>query len=147
MRTFIGGLYWFVVGFLALFALYVSVAGNRPWPGLLVPAALAVSGAWWPGLRHSGVALIAFGVYPALLITGAVLGQVSSMDWSCSELAFDGISNPNGGTSIGGSVGCTTVSIDLILFGLGLWAMALLGALLLFHRPRAGRLDGAHRSP
>ncbi len=146
MRAIFGVLYWFLVGFLALNALYVSFAEGRLWSGLLIPAALALLGAWWPGLRYSGAALIAFGMYPALLITGAVLGQIFSSDWSCSEVAFDGISNPNGGRSIGGSAGCTTVSIELILFGLGLWAMTLLGAVLLFHGPRfVGRLSGAHR--
>jgi hypothetical protein len=134
MRAAVGVLYWFVVGLLALHALYVSFGESRLWPGLLVPVALALLGAVWPGLGHSGAALIAFGLYPALLITGAVLGQVFSSDWSCSTVAFDDISNPNGGRSIGGSAGCTTVSIDLILFALLLWATALLGAVLLYRK-------------
>lgn len=146
MRAPFGVLYWFLVGSLALFALYVSFAEGRLWSGLSIPAALALFGAWWPGLGYSGAALIAFGMYPALLITGAVLGQIFSSNWSCSEVAFDGISNPNGGTSIGGSAGCTTVSIELILFALFLWAITLLGAVLLFDGPRfAGRLGGAQR--
>ncbi len=37
------------------------------------------------------------------------------------------------------SAGCTTVSIDLILFALLLWATALLGAALLYRRPRLRR--------
>ena len=93
----------------------------------MIPAGLAFVGAWWPGLRYSGAALIAFGMYPALLITGSVLGQVVNTDWSCSMVAFDGISNPRGGYS-----GCTVVSIDLILFGLLLWTVALFGAVLVF---------------
>ena len=82
------------------------------------------------------MALVAFGAYPALLITRAVLLQVFSTDWSCSTLGFDGISNPNGGMAIGMSAGCTTVSIDLILLGLALWATALLGAALIHRRSR-----------
>jgi hypothetical protein len=139
MRAAVGVLYWFVVGLLALHALYVSVGESRPWPGLLVPVALALLGAVWPGLGRSGAALVVFGLYPALLITGAVLGQVFSSDWSCSTVAFDGISNPNGGRAVGMSAGCTTVSIDLILFALLLWATALLGAALLYRRPRLRR--------
>ncbi len=139
MRPTVGVLYWFVVGLLALHALYVSVGESRFWLGLLVPVALALLGAMWPGLGYSGAALIAFGLYPALWITGAVLGQVFSSDWSCSTVAFDGISNPNGGRAVGMSAGCTTVSIDLILFALLLWATALLGAALLYRRVhRAG---------
>jgi hypothetical protein len=133
MRAVVGVFYWFVVGMLALFAFYVSVAGNSPWSGLLIPAGLAFVGAWWPGLRYSGAALIAFGMYPALLVTGSVLGQVVNTNWSCSKVAFDGISNPHGGSS-----GCTVVSIDLILFGLGMWIVALLGALVLYRWPRYG---------
>ncbi len=138
MRAVVGILYWGLVGFLALFALYVSVAENRLWSGSLIPAALALFGAWWPGLRYSGAGLVVVGAYPALFITRAVLLQIFSSDWSCSTVAFDGISNPNGGMAIGGSAGCTTVSIDLILFGLGLWSLALLGAVLLFRWPRYG---------
>jgi hypothetical protein len=139
MRPAVGVLYWFVVGLLALNALYVSVGESRLWPGLVVPVALALLGAMWPGLGYSGAALIAFGLYPALLITGAVLGQVFSSDWSCATVAFDGISNPNGGRAVGMSASCTTVSIDLILFALLLWATALLGAALLYRRPRLRR--------
>jgi hypothetical protein len=135
MRAAVGIFYWLVVALLALFAVYVSVAGNRLWPGLLVPAALVLLGVWWPGLGYSGVGLIVFGAYPALLVTGALLNQVASTDWSCSGVAFDGISNPNGGAAIGGSAGCTVVSVDLILFGICLWAVALLGILLLRPRP------------
>ena len=109
MRAVVGILYWVLVGLLLLFALYVSVAGSSLWWGLLIPAALALFGAWWPGLRYWGAALIAFGMYPALLITGSVMGQVLNADWSCSKVAFDGISNANGGYT-----GCTTVSIDLL---------------------------------
>ena len=138
MRAAIGISYWAVVALLALFAVYVSVAESRLWPGLLVPAALALLGLWWPGSRYAGIGLIVFGSYPALLITSAVLRQVASTDWSCSTVAFDGISNPNGGYAIGGSAGCTTVSIDLILFGLAMWAVALLGTFLLRRRPRPG---------
>ncbi len=139
MRVVVGLLYWSLVGLLALNALYVSVGESRLWPGLVVPVALALLRAMWPGLGYSGAALIAFGLYPALLITGAVLGQVFSSDWSCSTVAFDGISNPNGGRAVGMSAGCTTVSIDLILFALLLWATALLGAALLHRRPRLRR--------
>jgi hypothetical protein len=32
MRPAVGVLYWFVVGLLALHALYVSVGESRPWP-------------------------------------------------------------------------------------------------------------------
>lgn len=131
MRAVVGALYWFLVGLLALFALYVSVGENRLWPGLLIPAALALFGAWWPGPRYSGAALIAFGMYPALLVTRALLLQIFSSDWSCSTVAFDGLSNPNGGMAIGMSAGCTIVSIGLILFALALWATALLGAALM----------------
>ena len=139
MRPTVGVLYWFVVGLLALHALYVSVGESRLWPGLMLPVALALLGAMWPGVGYSGAALIAFGLYPALWITGAVLGQVFSSDWSCSTVAFDGISNPNGGRAVGMSAGCTTVSIDLILFALLLWATALLGVALLYRRsPRVG---------
>jgi hypothetical protein len=136
MRAVVGVLFWFSIGLLALTALYVSVGENRLWLGLLVPVALALFGAWWPGLGYSGMALVAFGVYPALLITRAVLLQVFSSDWSCSTVGFDGISNPNGGMAIGMSAGCTTISIDLILFGLLLWATALLGAALIRSQPR-----------
>ena len=136
MRAVVGVLYWVLVGLLALNALYVSVAENRLWSGLLIPAALALFGAWWPGLRYSGAGLVVIGVYPALFITRAILLQIFSSDWSCSEVAFDGISNPNGGMAIGGSAGCTTVSIDLILFTLVLWTIALLGAVLVFRWPR-----------
>lgn len=58
---------------MALFALYVSVGEDRLWPGLLIPAALALFGAWWPGSRYSGAALVAFGTYPALLVARALL--------------------------------------------------------------------------
>lgn len=133
MRAAAGTVYWLVVGLLALFALYVSVAEGGLWFGLLIPAALALIGLWWPGLRYSGAGLIVFGAYPALLITRSVADQIVGMDWSCSEVAFDGIANPNGG-----SIGCTVLSIDLILFGMGMWAVALLGAVLLYRRPRHG---------
>jgi hypothetical protein len=132
MRATIGIVYWLVVGLLVLNALYVSVAESRLWwSGALVPAALALLGAWWPGLGYSGAGLVVVGAYPALFITRFVLDQIFSMDWSCSTVAFDGISNPNGGTA-----GCTTVSIDLILFMLVLWTIALLGAALLYRQPR-----------
>ena len=72
-------------------------------------------------------------MYPALLISGLVLGQVVNADWSCSRVAFDCISNPNGGNT-----GCTVVSIDLIFFGAGPWMVAFFGALLLFRLLRAG---------
>lgn len=139
MRAVIGIFYWVVVALLTLFAVYVAVAESRLWPGVLVPAALIPLGLWWPGFKYAGIGLVVFGAYPALLITTAVLRQVGSTDWSCSTVDFDGISNPNGGYSIGGSAGCTTVSIDLILFGLCLWAVVLLGAVLLRHRPQPGR--------
>ena len=131
MRAVVGVIYWFVVGLLVIIALYLSVAGISLWLALLIPAALTIFGAWWFGLRYSGAALIAFGMYPALLITGSVLGQVLNTDWSCSKVAFDGISNVHGGYS-----GCTVVSIDLILFGLSMWAVALLGTILLYRWPR-----------
>ena len=131
MRALVGVLYWFVVGLITLFP-FVSFAGVGL--ALLVPAALALFGVWWPGLRYSGAALIAFGIYPALLISGSVLGQVVNTEWSCSMVAFDGISNPRGGYS-----GCTVVSIDLILLGLGLWAVALFGAILVFRGSRLTR--------
>jgi hypothetical protein len=38
--------------------------------------------------------------------------------------------------AIGMSAGCTTVSIDLLLFGLALWATVLLGAALIRCQPR-----------
>jgi len=138
MRAAVGIFYWAVVALLALFAVYVSVAENRLWPGLSVPTVLAFLGLWWPGPRYAGMGLIVFGTYPALLISNAVLGQVVSTDWSCSTVAFDGISNPNGGRAIGMSAGCTTVSVDLILFGACMWAVALLGILLLRRQPRPG---------
>ena len=131
MRAVVGVIYWFVVGLLALIALYVSVAGSSLWLALLIPAALTLFGAWWFGLRYSGAALIAFGMYPALYITGSVLGQAINVEWSCSKVGFDGISNPHGGNS-----GCTVVSIDLILFSLGMWMVAVFGAILLFRWPR-----------
>ncbi len=136
MRATIGIVYWLVVGLLILFALYVSVAGNGISFWLVVPVILSIFGAWWPGLGYSGAALIVFGAYPALLITRAVLLQIYSSDWSCSTVAFDGISNPNGGVAVGGSAGCTTVSIDLISLMLVLWTVALLGAVLLYRQPR-----------
>jgi hypothetical protein len=40
---------------LALNVLYVPVGENRPWFGLLVPVALVLFGAWWPGLGYPGV--------------------------------------------------------------------------------------------
>jgi hypothetical protein len=107
MRAAVGIFYWVVVALLALNAVYVSVAESRLWAGLLVPA--------------------------ALLVTRFLADQIVGMDWSCSEVAFDGISNPSGGT-----FGCTVVSIDLVLFGLCMWAMALLGVFLLRRRPRPG---------
>ena len=136
MRAAAGVLYWFSIGLLALNALYVSVGENRLWLGLLIPVAPALFGAWWPGLGYSGMALVAFGVYPAPLVTRAVLLQVFSSDWSCSTVGFDGISNPNGGMAIGMSAGCTTVSIDLLLFGLALRATTILGAALIRRQPR-----------
>ncbi len=97
MRAVVGVLYWSNIGFLALNALYVSVRENRLRFGLLVPVALAHFGAWWPGLGYSGMALVAFGAYPALLVTRAVFLQVVSSDWSCSTVGFDGIFNPSVG--------------------------------------------------
>jgi hypothetical protein len=138
MGAAVGILYWAVVALLALFAVYVSVAESNLWPGLLVPVALAPLGLWWSGLRYAGIGLIVFGAYPALLVTSAVTRQVVSTDWSCSTVAFDGISNPNGGSAIGMSAGCTTVSIDLIMFGVCMWAVALLGILVLRRPPRPG---------
>ena len=102
MRAMVGIVYWLVAGLLILFAVYLSVAESRLWPGLLVPAALVLFGLWWPGLRYSGAALLVFGAYPALLITRAVLLQIYSSDWACSTVDFDGISNPNGGFAVGG---------------------------------------------
>src|SRR4028118_1244814 len=136
MRAVVGVLYWSPIGFLALNALYVSVGENRLRFGLLVPVALDHFGAWWPGLGYSGMALVAFGAYPALLVTRAVYLQVFSSGWSCSVVGFDGIFNPICGMAIGMSAGCTTVSIDLILFGLALWATAHLGAALGDRQPR-----------
>jgi hypothetical protein len=138
MLAAVGVFYWLVVALLTLNAIYVSFAESRLWSGLLVPATLVLLGLWWPGLGYFGVGLIVFSAYPALLVTREVLRQVVSTDWSCSTVAFDGISNPNGGHAIGGSAGCTTVSIDLILFVLCMWAVALLGAFLLRRRPRPG---------
>ena len=81
MRAVGGVLYWSPIGFLALNALYVPVGENRLRFGLLVPVALDHFGAWWPGLGYSGMALVAFGPYPALLVTrrvpsGSQLGLV-----------------------------------------------------------------------
>jgi hypothetical protein len=112
----------------------VSVGENRLWsvgPRGAGPLRGVVAG---PG--YSGMALVAFGAYPALLITRAVLPRVFSSDWSCSTVGFDGISNPNGGMAIGMSAGCTTISLDLILFGLVLWATTLLGAALIRRQSR-----------
>ena len=54
MRPVVGLLFWWMVGLLALFPL-VSDAGNSVWRFLLlIPAALALFGTWWPGLRYSG---------------------------------------------------------------------------------------------
>lgn len=131
VRAAVGVFYWVVVALLALLAVYASVAEGRLWSGLLVPAALALFGMWWPGLGYSGAGLIVFGAYPALLVTGSVADQISGMSWACSEVAFDGISNPNGGT-----LACTVVSVDLVLFGACMWAVAFLGILLLRGRPR-----------
>jgi hypothetical protein len=136
MRAVVGVLFWVSIGLLALNALHVSVGENRLWLGLLIPVALALFGAWWPGLGYSGMALVAFGAYPALLTTRAVLLQVLSSDWSCSTVGFDGISNHNGGMAIATSAGSTTVSIDPILFGLAVWATAILGAALIRRLPR-----------
>jgi hypothetical protein len=102
MRVVVGVVYWSLVGFLAVNTLYVSVGENRLWwSGALVPAALALLVAWWPGLGYSGAGLVVVGSYPALFLTRFVLDQGFSMDWSCSTVAFDGISNPNGGTIAG----------------------------------------------
>jgi hypothetical protein len=134
MRAVVGVLYWLLVGLTALFALYGSAAMGRLFHSWwLIPAALTLLGAWWPGLRYSGVGLIIFGADPALLVTTGVLDQVVNTDWSCSKVAFDGIANPNGG-----NFGCTTVSVELILFGLGMLAVALLGAFLQFRQSRHG---------
>ena len=97
MRAVVGVLYWFLVGLLALNALYVSVGENRLWLGLFVPLALALFGAWWPGMGYSGMALVAFGAYPALLITRAVLVQVFSTDWYCSTVGLTASPTPTGG--------------------------------------------------
>ncbi len=133
MRAAVGIFFWLMVALLGLNAIYVSVAEARLWSGLLIPAALVLFGLLWPGLGYAGVGLIVFGAYPALLVTRFVAAQIIGMDWSCSEVAFDGISNSSGGT-----FGCTVVSVDLLLFGLGMWAVALLGALLLRRPPRPG---------
>src|SRR4028118_880636 len=101
MRAVVGVLYWSPIGFLALNALYVSVGENRLRFGLLLPVALDHFGAWWPGLGYSGMALVAFGAYPALLVTRAVFLQVFSSGWSCSMVGFDGIFNPICGMAIG----------------------------------------------
>ncbi len=90
MRAVVGIPYWVLVGFLALNALYVSVAENRLWSGSSIPVALALFGAWWLGLGYSGAGLVVVGAYPALLITRAVLLQTFSSDRSCSTVAFDG---------------------------------------------------------
>ena len=97
MRAVVGVLYWSPIGFLALHALYVSVGENRLRFGLPVPVALAHFGAWWPGLGYSGMALVAFGACPALLVTRAVCLQVFSSDWSCSTVGFDASSTPSVG--------------------------------------------------
>jgi hypothetical protein len=131
VRAAVGVFYWVVVALLSLFGVYVSVAEGRLWPGLLVPAALALFGLWWPGLGYSGAGLIVFGAYPALLVTRSVADQIAGMNWSCSDVAFDGISNPGGG-----KFGCTVVSVDLVLFGVCMWAVAFLGTLLPWDRPR-----------
>lgn len=127
MREIVSIPYWAAIGLVTLFCFYASVLANLPLYLLLIPIALALFGVWCFGLRSSGAFLIAFGVYPALLISVAILGQIANSDWSCSEVAFDGIGNPNGGDS-----GCTTISIDLIMTALVFWAMTLLGAALLY---------------
>ncbi len=131
MRAVVGVLYWLLVGLTALFALYGSAAMGRllhSW--WLIPAALALFGAWWPGFGYSGAGLMLFGAYPALFATTGVFDQVVNTDWSCSRVGFDGIANPHDG-----NFGCTTVSVELILSGRGMWTVALCGTSLLY-RPR-----------
>lgn len=134
MREMAGVLFWDAVGLVTLFCFYASVLANLPLYLLLIPIALALFGVWFFRLSSSGAFLVIFGGYPALLISVAVLGQIANSDWSCSEVAFDGIGNPNGGAS-----GCTTISIDLIMTALVFWAMALLGAALLYSRTQRDR--------
>ncbi len=108
-----GVLFWAAVGLRTLFCFYASILANFPLYLLLIPIALALFGVWFFRLSSSGAFLVIFGGYPALLISIAVLGQIANSDWLCSEVAFDGIGNPNGGIS-----GCTTTSIDLIMTAL-----------------------------
>ena len=128
MRAVVGVLYCSRSGYWGSSASALVYGASPSW--LLIPTALALLGAWWPGLRCSGVGLILFGAHPALLITGGVAEQISRAARSCWGLPFGG-ANPDEGPGI-----CPTVDVGPILVGLIFWALAPCGAFLLYRLTR-----------
>ena len=79
------------------------------------PVALALFGAWWPGVFGNGFG--PFGAYLALRIARRV-----APGFQHRPVLLDGglrrHLQPQRRMAIGTSAGCTTVSIDLVMFGL-----------------------------
>ena len=139
MRSAVEGPYWIVVGVLTIVGIYLSVLYNSPpyffWAALV----LAVLGVWWPGPRYSWLALVGFGLLPALLLSLNLFGQIAQADWSCSKISFQsGRSSAYGGPS-GETVYCTTIPGQLIVAVAVFWIITLLGAVVLLYILRRAR--------
>lgn len=139
MRKAVEVPYWIIVGVLTIVGIYFSVLYNSPPYFFLAALVLAVVGAWWPGPRYSCVALVGFGLLPALLLSLNLLGEVVRADWSCSKISF----RPGGGSVYGSSSGesmyCATIPGQLIVTVGVFWAITLLGAGALLLLLRRGR--------
>lgn len=143
MRSAVEVPYWILVGVLTIVGIYFSVLYNSPAYFFWAALVLAVLGVWWPGPRYSWVALVGFGLLPALLLSLNLLAQVAQADWSCSKISFQpGRSTAYGGPS-GETVYCTTIPAQLIVTVAVFWAITLLGvvALLLLLRRARPRAD------
>jgi hypothetical protein len=131
--------YWIVVGVLTIVATYFSVLYNSPpyffWAALV----LAVLGVRWPGPRYSWVALVGFGLLPALLLSLNLFGQIAQADWSCSKISFQASRSSSYGGPSGETVYCTTIPGQLIVAVAAFWTITLLGVVALLYILRRSR--------
>ena len=122
MRGTVGFFYWFLVGMLAIFGLYGSLAGETVLYPLLIPAALALFGAWWPGLGYAWAVFVGFGAYPALFLTMSLLNAITSAVWWCTRVEFGAPGDAHSG--------CSVVAGEHLVATLIFWAITLLGVTL-----------------
>lgn len=128
-------LYWLAVGIVIAVGIYASVFGNLFPYFLLIALVMAIVGIWQPGIKGAWALLVGFGGLPAALLSVNLLTQFFQSDWSCSRIVFGNSSGSYGYGSVSStgeveSTMCSSISGQLILLIMVLWAIALSGVLL-----------------